>query len=222
MRTGTLLRFPKKSHRKSVLIPKKSARLAEFVGIMLGDGGINNPWQAVITVNSIRDRKYADYISKLSRELFGISPVLSVRKERNTLVLRLSSISVVDFLVELGLPRGNKLKAGLKIPDWILKKKSYKIACVRGLVDTDGCLYVHKHTVGGKKYENLGLSFRSHSPELLWQVATIFEENRIIPHITKRERDLCLYRQDAVSRYLTVFGTANERIGSVYKKGRGG
>lgn len=35
------LKYPKKSHRKEVILPKYSEDLAEFFGIMMGDGGIN-------------------------------------------------------------------------------------------------------------------------------------------------------------------------------------
>lgn len=189
---------------------------------MMGDGGINNPWQVTISVNAVRDKNYAKYVSELCFTLFNIRPAIQIRKPRNTLVLRLSSTTIVDFLVTLGLPRGNKLKHGLKIPPWILKKRAYKKACVRGLMDTDGCLFIHIHNVKGKTYRNLGLSFRNHSRELIFQVAEIFEEFGIIPHITERERDVCLYRADDVTKYLAIFGSSNKRITSVYKKWRGG
>lgn len=47
------LRYPEKSHRKKVTIPKYSQNLAEFFGIMIGDGGVNNTWQANISVNAV-------------------------------------------------------------------------------------------------------------------------------------------------------------------------
>ena len=182
---------------------------------MLGDGGINNPWQANITVNATKDKKYAEYIHLLCQKLFDISPRAIQRKTKNALVIRLASTSVVDFLVENGLPRGNKLKQGLRIPEWIFQEPIYKKLCVRGLIDTDGCLYIHKHT--GQPYRNIGLSFSSLSPELIAQVASIFDEFGIMPHITKRRRDVCLYKASAVAEYLRVFGTSNERIRAVYR-----
>lgn len=142
------------------------------------------------------------------------------RKDRETLVISLTSTSVVDFLIKHGLPRGNKLKQGLKVPSWVLSKPAYRKACVRGLIDTDGCLFVHTHKVRGKVYRNIGLSFTSYSPELIFQVANIVEEFSIMPHITRRGQDIYLYQADAVIKYLKIFGTSNERISSVYKKWR--
>lgn len=217
----SLLQYPKKSHRKKVVLPKHSSVLAEFFGIMIGDGGINNPWQATITVNAVADADYIPYVSNLCQKLFEILPALRKRKENKAFVISLASTSVVDFLVANGIPRGNKLKNGLRIPKWILEKKSFKRACIRGLVDTDGCLFIQAHKVFGKTYKNIGLSFSSASPDLIFQVAEIFEEFGIMPHISKRGRDVCLYRADAVRRYLEVFGTSNDRIKSVYHKWKG-
>ncbi|MDP2594071.1 MAG: LAGLIDADG family homing endonuclease [bacterium] len=215
------LKFPKKSHRKQVVLPAISPKLAEFMGIMMGDGGINNPWQATITVNAIADKAYASYVHDLCIDLFWIAPAVRKRNGRQALVISLASTTVVDFLVSRGLCRGNKLLQGLKIPSWILKSTRYHRACVRGLVDTDGCLFVHKHRVRGKQYQNIGLCFSSASPKLIQQVASVFEKYGIMPHIDKRGQNLYLYREAAVARYLEIFGTSNERIGSLYQKWRG-
>lgn len=214
------LTYPKKSHRKDVSLPKYSVRLAEYFGIMIGDGGINNPWQANITLNSVKDKAYVFYVSNLCKELFSVGPAVRKRKEKQATVVSLSSTTVVDFLVENGLPRGNKLKNGLRIPSWILSKKKYRVACVRGLVDTDGCMFIHKHHVSGKTYKNIGLCFTSYSPELVMQVARILEEFAVMPHISGQGRHIYLYREDMVARYLKIFGSSNERIRSVYQKWR--
>lgn len=214
------LKFPRNSHRKNVMLPKYSKELAEFFGIMLGDGGINNEWQANISLNSISDFQYSKYVSNLCKKLFGIEPAVRQRKNRNTLIVSLASTSAVDFLVGNGLPRGNKLKNGLKIPDWIMEKSSYRKACVRGLVDTDGCIGVHNHKINGRIYRNIYLTFTSFSPEMIFQTADILAEFGILPHITKRGRDIYLYQADSVLKYLKIFGTSNKRIESVYKKWR--
>lgn len=220
MRLALTLVFPKKSHRKKVHIPRRSALLAEFFGAMLGDGGINNPWQANLTMNAIADKQYAEFLVRQCVSLFGILPAVRMRKGRQALVVSLASITLVDFLVESGLPRGNKLKSGVRIPDWILMKNSYRSACARGLMDTDGCLFVHTHKVGGKIYKNIGLCFTSHSPKLIDQMSHIFEEFGILAHISGDGRKLYLYRTDAVERYLKVIGTSNQRILGVYENWR--
>jgi intein/homing endonuclease len=215
-----LLKDPSKSHRKKVAIPKPSVFLAEFFGIMIGDGGINNDWQANITLNTEADAKFILFVSKLCNRLFKILPAIRKRKEKRATIVSLASTTVVDFLVDSGLRRGNKLKQGLEIPNWILSKKTYRIACVRGLMDTDGCLFIHKHAVQGKQYSNIGLSFTSASFRLIEQVSSVFEEVGITPHISGGGRNIFLYKESAVDRYIKIFGTSNDRIASVYKRWR--
>ncbi len=214
------LKHPLKSHRKKVILPDYSDKLAEFFGIMMGDSGINNLWQSNISLNSVADASYSKYIFKLCKELFGIEPAVRKRKTRNTLIISLASTSIVDFLVDNGLPRGNKLENGLRIPLWILSRRSYKKFCVRGLVDTDGCMYIHRHTCNGIKYTNLGLAFSSYSPILIEQVAKILAEFGIMPHIRKRGTDVYIYKVGSIIKYLEIFWTSNDRIMSVYKKWR--
>lgn len=184
----------------------------------MGDGGINNPWQANITLNATTDAFFIPYVVSLCEKLFGTTPAVRKRKGRNAIVVSLASTSVVDFLVKNGLPRGDKIKNGLRIPSWVLSSRKNKLACVRGLVDTDGCLYIHKHRVSGKIYKNIGLCFTSASPALIYQVAAIFEENGIIPHISGTGRDIYLYRKEVVRKYISVFGTSNHRLLSVYNR----
>jgi len=218
----SLLRYPKKSHRKLVNLPGASDTLAEFFGIMLGDGGINNAWQANVTLNTEADAAYIEFVKKMMQTLFHVSPRIMHRTTRKASIVSLASTSVVDFLVDKGLPRGNKLAQGLRIPDWILGRKTYKMACVRGLVDTDGCLVLHRHTVAGNAYRNLYLSFSSASPELLGNVAKILLEHKLMPHLANNQRELWLYRSADVEKYLRIFNTSNERIRSVYREWRDG
>lgn len=217
MELGVPLTHPNKSHRKRVSLPKKSALLAEFMGIMLGDGGINNDWQANITLNANADAAYAVKIVAMIRELFDVEPAVRKRKDRNTLVISISSTTVVDYLVSLGLVRGNKIQGKARIPAWIERNKSYRTTCVRGLVDTDGCLYTHVHKVAGKQYKNIGLCFSNHAEGLIDGVASAFEQFGIVPHISNTGTRIYLYSEEAVARYLSVFGTSNPRIQNVYQ-----
>lgn len=212
------LAYPNKSHRKKVSLPESSELLAELFGVMMGDGGINSPWQATITLNADADKEYVPFLQNLCLSLFGFAPSAARRKTKKAVVLRISSVTVVDFLADQGLPRGDKLQKGLRMPLWILVNPAFKKACVRGLMDTDGCLYIHRHNVAGKSYRNIGLCFSSHSPELIEQVSATFEEFGIIPHISNQGRSIYLYKASAVAEYLKIFGTSNERIRSVFRE----
>ncbi len=215
------LRYPKKSHRKSIKFARNSVLLAEFMGIEFGDGGISNPWQVVITLNSEKDAEYAKYVVEVLHSLFGIDAAVRKRKNEKTLQLVSSSTSLVDFLVTKGAVQGNKIAQHFNVPGWIHGKVRYEKAFVRGLMDTDGCLYIHKHTIKGIAYKNIGLCFTSGSQNLLNSVADIFLKFEIKPHISDRGRRIYLYDKDSVVRYLRIFGSANPRITGKYKEWKG-
>lgn len=215
-----LLKYPRKSHRKKIKIPRNSCLLAEFLGIVFGDGGIGNPWQLVITLNAISDNDYSHYLEQIINKLFQIKPVIWKRPKENTLRIICSSTSLVDFLIKKGCVKGNKVKQQLDIPSWIKKVSSYKKAFVRGLVDTDGCLYIHKHHTKGKLYKNIGFCFTSASLPLLKSVGDILRENNIKPHYRGKQR-IFLYGETPIKRYLKIFGSSNSRIINKYKKWRG-
>lgn len=215
------LRYPKKSHRKPIKFPRNSALLAEFMGIEFGDGGIGNPWQVVITLNSKKDIEYANYVTGLLRHLFEINVAVRKRKNEKALQLVSSSTSLIDFLVTKGAIRGNKIKQHINIPEWIRGKPKYEKAFVRGLMDTDGCLYIHRHIIRGIAYNNIGLCFTSYSRNLLGSVADIFQKFKIEPHITDKGRRIYLYGKNSVIQYLKIFSSNNPRIKEKYKEWKG-
>src|SRR3989344_3154088 len=52
---------------RKILIPSFSSDLAEFIGIVLGDGGITSR-QVVITLHKDDDRDYAEYVVGLVKK----------------------------------------------------------------------------------------------------------------------------------------------------------
>ena len=216
----SLLKYPLKSHRKVVTLPQESGQLAELIGIIYGDGSIGNSWQVIISLNSITYAEYAKYIQSLMLSLFELEARLRKRPNQNTLVVVLTSTTAVDFLVEKGAVRGNKLINTEGIPSWILANQDYERFFVRGIVDTDGCLYFHTHFVNGKKYVNIGLCFTNYSPKLILEISSILESFQIRAHITDRGRRIYLYRKKDIEKYLEEFGTSNARIIRKYKEWR--
>ncbi len=217
----TLLRYPNKSHRKIITIPSESTSLAELVGILFGDGGISNPWQIIVSLNSDLDLDYSLYVSDLFQKLFSIKTTARKRPHQKTLVIDCSSSSVLDFLVSKGIVIGNKIAQEFDMPQWIINNPQYKRFFIRGLIDTDGCLDIHQHKVRGKLYKNLGLCFTSYSKRLLHSTASVFQEFGIKPHISNQERSIYLYSYKSVLKYLDTFGSSNPRILRKYDQWRG-
>lgn len=214
------MKNPNKSHRKIIQYPSESKDLAELMGVVFGDGGINNPWQLVISMNSIADKDYSIYCKTLLEKLFQIDVTTRKRPNQNTLVLVCSSTNLVDFLVSKGATRGNKVTQNLDIPRWIIRNNSFSKAFVKGLTDTDGCLYIHKHNVKNRQYSNIGYCLTNYSSKVLRSVKSILERNGIAAHISKEGRCIYLYKNQDIKRYLEVFETSNPRINNKYLEWR--
>lgn len=132
--------------RGELNFPDFSDKLAEFVGIMLGDGHIG-PGQIWIHLNSIADREYVLYIKELLKSLFRVNPGVHRRKNQHAIELFISSVDLIDYLREKGLFITNKVKYQVDVPYWIFSKNSYKKSFLRGFFDTDGSVYLLKFGV---------------------------------------------------------------------------
>lgn len=152
---------------KQIRIPLKSKELAEFVGIILGDGSITKN-QIVITLHRNTDRKYGKFVITLIKGLFRV-PV-GIYKSKCFLAddYVISRTRLVRYCVErLGLKIGNKVKQQVDMPTWIKENKALSISALRGLVDTDGCVFDHKYKVNGKKYVYKKITFSNSSLPLI-------------------------------------------------------
>src|SRR3989344_524121 len=118
--------------------------LAEFIGIMLGDGNLycNNKGQYVIRITGDlnKDKKYhEDFISNLFYGLFNKEMRVQIYPDR--IVLCCYSKHIFDQLISFGLKHGNKLENNVYIPDWIFDDDRYVMAFFKGLIDTDGSVF---------------------------------------------------------------------------------
>lgn len=199
-----------------VQTPKQSKELAEFAGIMMGDGGIS-PYQITITLHHKDDKEYARFVIKLITHLFGLNPKIyhSPKKSINTIAV--SRVQMVKFCKEkIGLPMGNKIQQKINIPAWIMRNNKFKQACIRGLVDTDGSVFTHQYAVNGKKYRYKKLAFTSASPLLLHSAYKILEENGMHPRIAQNKH-IWLDNKKKVEWYFKIIGSHNPKHLRRYK-----
>lgn len=152
---------PKKKTRYSnkridVKIPiVYTKNLAEFFGIMLGDGHLSH-FQVVITLGT-KELKYAEYVSSLIEENFNVKPRIAVRGERYRDVY-VGSVEITSWLFNEGLVH-NKVKSQVDIPNWIFSDKEFMKRFLRGFFDTDGSVYKLRY--------GIQISLKNHSRPLL-------------------------------------------------------
>ncbi|HUY05361.1 MAG TPA: LAGLIDADG family homing endonuclease [Candidatus Paceibacterota bacterium] len=193
---------------KPIRKPRKSTSLAEFIGIMMGDGGLSE-YQAVVTLHHVDDFEYASYVTELIEKLFRVKPRIYhlFKKSVNNIVV--SRKELVQYSHELGLPIGNKVKQQFDIPEWIKLNQNYSIACLRGLVDTDGCVFTHKYRVKGTWYAYKKLSFTSASKPLRQSIHDLLRKLEFHPRMAGE--DVRLDRVEDMKRYFKLIGSHNPK-----------
>lgn len=134
----------KNSTKKEILLLKnKSEELAEFIGIMMGDGNIwendKGYYYVDIAGNLKKDKEYLiNYVNPLFKRLFGKEMNIKINEKNNCIHLYLGDKNIVFTLKSFGLKSGDKKKNNIRIPKWIFKNNEYLKCCIRGLIDTDG------------------------------------------------------------------------------------
>jgi len=204
-----------KHFTKNITVPDKSEALAEFVGIMLGDGGLGQ-FQVTVTLHSVDDLAYGVYVAKLIQKLYGVKPRSYFRKDVHAYSVILARKLAVQHLVGIGLKIGNKVKQGTGVPSWILNNKKYSKACVRGLMDTDGSVYFHKYKVNGKEYNYKKLCFSSASAPLRENMK--FMLCRLGFSATSSGTNVRIDTLVDVASYMKVVGTSNPKHLKRYAK----
>lgn len=121
--------------RLDIKIPQQySADLAEFFGIMLGDGNLTH-FQVMVTLGT-KEMSYANYVKNLMEKLFCSHVKICIRGN-NCKDVYMGSVVLTDWLQKEGLVF-NKVKQQVEVPTWIFEKKEYMKRFLRGFFDTDG------------------------------------------------------------------------------------
>lgn len=196
---------------KPIKRPAPSQELAEFVGIMIGDGSITKR-QLMITLHKDDDADYRYFIKALIQDLFRVPVTEVFYKEFCAVKLVISRIKLVRFCnTVLGLHIGNKLKQGLDVPDWIKNNPKFQTACLRGLIDTDGCIFYERHKIKNKIYSYPRLNFVSFSPQLIHSVYNILKTLGLSAKIRRQGKSVQLENKDEIMYYLKTVGTHNPK-----------
>ncbi|CAN5713637.1 hypothetical protein BH11PAT2_BH11PAT2_08970 [soil metagenome] len=195
--------------QKEIQLPVPSVKLAELVGIILGDGGITER-QVRITLDSDTDSLYVPYAAELFQSLFGVLPTVRTVAKARAVTISLSRTSLVSFLNRVGLRTGNKIRHQVDIPVWIKSNVEFSRACVRGLMDTDGCIFTERHLIRGKTYCYPRMSFVNHSIPLLESVLKILATDGFEARL-RGNRSVTLEKPTDVIRYFKRVGSNNPK-----------
>ena len=199
---------------KTIKLPPESTELAEFIGIILGDGNIHTfkkgkkvgTYMVRICGHANDDRDFLlGHVCKLITDLFGEAPKVHKSSCSEALYITIHSKKLVEFLSNMGLVAGNKIKNRLVMPDWILANDEFLKACLRGLIDTDGSVFRMS-----RKDPNLArISFTNHNAPLLFQVREAFLKCGLSPSNIIRDEVFYLSRKSSIKKYVEDIGFSN-------------
>lgn len=191
--------------------------MAEFIGILLGDGGINKGLKNVVVHNGTEDYFYMNnYVRLMIKKLFSLDVKVIDRKRRNEILIRISSTKVFGLLTkDYGLWSGPKQNIG--IPE-IIKTASQenRFAFLRGLADSDFSFMFKK----GGKYPIVRANFKSKN--LIIDLKSMFLELGFTCFIeTDKERSyktrswitnvITLSGQKNLSKWFSYIGSSNPK-----------
>lgn len=185
---------------------RKRKDLAEFIGIMLGDGNI---YQNQIKISfDKRNETYIKYVKKLIKKIFGIKLKEKRAKGTNQLNLYYYNKDFTEKLLKFGLKRGNKIKNKVGIPQWIKLNPNYTKKCIKGLIDTDGCILFCKR--GKHKYVN----FTSHNQKLLKDFKEL-TKNLGYSFAKSNDTNTRLYKKEQVVKFIKDIKPQKSKEGAV-------
>ena len=196
--------------RKEFKVNNPSTLFAEAAGIILGDGGMTDN-QLRITVSSLVDGPYATFIISLFKKVFGEKPSSRKCSCCNSIDLTISGVELIEELERWGFVRGDKIKHQVDFPEWIWGNIEFQKACVRGLMDTDGGCYFHKHKTNGLVYRNFGMCFANESLPLITSVSKILNSLSIKFSIAKAGTRIYIYSLTEIKKYFTLIGSNNPK-----------
>lgn len=198
-----------------LLVKKTSVELAELIGIILGDGNIwcdgsKGYYYLRICGDSEKDRDYLlNYVKPLVENLFNVKMFFTKYTGKNEMIIGVGNKDVVHTLNYFGLPAGNKKKNDVGIPNWIFESDEYLKVCIRGLIDTDGCVC----PITGRDYpyiwftsniENLKNTFKKAMDQLG------FRTSKWRVH-EKRGDDTYIGNKEHINKYIQTISFKNKR-----------
>ncbi len=194
------------NQRLDVKIPATySDDLAEFFGIMLGDGHLAH-FQVCVTLGK-KELSYAKYVANIMAKIFGPLPGMSLDANKDRTVY-LGSVAVSSWLASEGLV-SNKIRMQVGVPLWIFTEPSYMRRFVRGFFDTDGSVYRLKFGVQ--------ISFTNYAKPLLASLQVMLRQLGYRVSEISGHR-FYITRIPDIARFLTEIGTCNQKHADRFEK----
>jgi hypothetical protein len=188
--------------------------LSYFIGLFIGDGFANKYGYHYIVQFTGDKRKELDFyskiISRITFELFHLSPIIRADRFSNTLRVNFFSVNLFNLIIErFKIKSGRKSKEVL-IPEEILNSSpEVLLACIAGIYDAEGSFYFDKR----KNYKTLYpvICLHMNNPLLIKQISDIFMKNNIKHSFTSNYSTLYIYGKKSINNFLSKIKLLNPK-----------
>lgn len=212
---------------------KYSSELAEFVGLVFGDGSVTfrkgtNKIRFQLRGDAKGDRDhYLQFVIPLCNKFF--EPILGKKvssvedRKKNSFGIAIESPKTKTFFEEIGINIG--IKEELFIPNWIKENENYSKAFVRGLFDTDGSISYGKNNTAKNNFHIVGtIGICSTSKNLIEETSQILKKVNIKHYLKnfksqtnkKRAYKVTISRPH-VREFITIINSHNPKHLTKYK-----
>ena len=182
---------PSDEKRKIILPTTLDEKLAELIGIIIGDGHLGlyysnthiKNYEISVVGHLIDDKEYMKYVNHLFFSLFNFKLYQKEIKNKTVIKLRINSKAILFFLNKCFRLPLNKKSRLVKIPDKILESSlEVKRAFLRGLADTDFSFSFKKKHKTRHYYPVIKGTFAS--SQLISDLSELFNELNLKHYIT--------------------------------------
>ncbi len=118
--------------------------LAELIGFIIGDGFLDNyqkHYRIGFVGDPIKDKEYFEYIQGLIKKVWNKQPRIFLHKRGIYMIVN-SKDAFLELTQKYGLPIGEGKCEKVTIPKEILNNWNLAKHTIRGIVDTDGTVFV--------------------------------------------------------------------------------
>jgi len=212
----TKIKLSNNDIKRGLTLPKcPSKELAEFVGILIGDGYLYEKQYTIGIVGNYKtDEIYFNKIQNMILNIFNLKGKIRIRQ--GAIRLTVKSKGLFNFLTKLiNLEYGKHKGKNVKIPKILIDDNQFTKDIIRGIFDTDGTIFTSAKK-GVKNYPTIELT--TTSLDLANQVKEILkkEEFRVAgvrkykyKHSWLISNKVSLYGKDNVLLWYKKIGFSN-------------
>lgn len=188
-------------------VSKDKKLLAYIVGLAIGDGNLSNPNGRAVRLRITCDKKYPKLVRHIIKSLQKFFP-----RNKVSLIDRKTCFDVscysnqLESLLGWKAKGGSKFKQKIKIPDWILGNKSFIKECLRGIIQTDGSVYLDRGYIMVNIVSNIkplttsiveAIKFLGYKPniQIRQELKTIKYTVRISKDVSKFIKEISLWKK---------------------------